>query len=83
MHEAFDVQLRYLQATSNATSANYTVANATAASTVIKPTMGQVAATTLKIYGIIFLALFLLYILFRPIYKAAYNARGFQEVNFT
>ena len=82
MDKAHDTPFRYLQAASNATFTNdTTVANANDA--VIKPTMGQVAATTLKIYGVIFIVFFLLYIWLRPIYEAAYNSRGFQEVNFT
>jgi len=44
-------------------------------------TVGNVIATTLEIYGVTFVVLFLLYIYFRPLYDAAYNARGFHEVN--
>jgi len=77
MSHTNDWMTRYLQAnhtiTSNAT-------NSTTSTTTTVLTMGQVAATTLKIYGVIFLALFLVYLLFRPIYIAAYNARGYDEV---
>jgi flagellar biogenesis protein FliO len=79
MDQLNSLLIRYLQ-TNNTTATNSTT-NVTATS-VTKPalTMGQVAATTLKIYGVIFLILFLIYLFFRPIYKAAYNARGFHEV---
>ena len=36
--------------------------HATANETVTKPTMGQVAATTLEVYGVIFVVFFLLYV---------------------
>lgn len=88
MNQVNTILIRYLQVTSNASTVNTTATNGTTnvtytnATSVTKPalTMGQVAATTLKIYGVIFAILFLIYLLFRPIYKAAYNARGFQEV---
>jgi hypothetical protein len=84
MDYTIDFPIRYQRMTENISvvnSTDYYISDISKDTGKPNETMGQVAADTLKVYGIIFCAFFLVYILFRTKYSAAYNARGLNEVN--